>query len=502
MTDTLWILIFMQMMMGGFDTVYHHEGTQRLAWRPGQATELRLHGVRNLAYALMFTALGWSEPHGAWAIALIVLLTGELFITLWDFVEEDRSRHLPATERVTHTLLTLNYGSILALLLPLLASWATMPTAILRAYHGVMSWFCLIAAVGVVISGLRDLAAARRCPHLVPADAATLAAPLMGRWRVLVTGGTGFIGSRLVDALGRCGHEVILLTRDQSKAAPLALTGRIRVITSLEEIAADERIDAVVNLAGEPVSDSPWTRAKRLRIVQSRLGVTYNLLRLIRRLEHKPGVFVSGSAIGIYGLRGEEALREGDPGTPCFSQRVCTSWERAALRGEALGVRTVLLRTGLVLDSSGGMLARMLTPFEFGLGGRFGNGRHWMSWIHRDDLVRLIIHCMTTSKLHGPVNGTAPEPVTNRSFTAALGRALHRPALVPIPGFPLRLVLGAFAEELLLSGQRVLPEAALDSGFAFLYPNIDSALEAITGRRPAKIRQTARLPFQKKPRHA
>jgi uncharacterized protein (TIGR01777 family) len=141
----------------------------------------------------------------------------------------------------------------------------------------------------------------------------------------------------------------------------------------------------------------------------------------------------------------------------------------------------VLLRTGLVLDHSGGMLARMLAPFEFGVGGRFGNGRHWMSWIHRDDLVRLIVHCIATPALRGPVNATAPEPVTNRAFAAALGRALGRPALVPIPAWPLRLALGEFAVELLLSGQRVYPEAAVNSGFRFRYPDLCGALAAITG---------------------
>lgn len=504
MTDVLWLLIFAQMMMGGFDTLYHHEATQRLAWRPGQAAELRLHGVRNLAYALLFMALGWTTPQGWWAWALIALMIGEMIVTLWDFVEEDRSRLLPASERVIHTLLTLNYGTILALLIPALWQQAGQPTALPPAWHGVMSWFCLIAAIGVVLSGLRDLAAAARCRRLVPPAAAPLAAALPAashaeRQHVLVTGGTGFVGSRLVEALAGAGHQITLLTRAPAKAAPLALHGRVRIIATLDEIAADEPIDAVVNLAGEPISDSPWTRAKRMRIVRSRLVMTHALVRLIARLDHKPAVLINGSAIGIYGLRRDEMLREGDGGTACFSRRVCVSWERAARRAQQHGTRVVLLRTGLVLDNSGGMLARMLTPFEFGLGGRFGDGRQWMSWIHRDDLVRMIIHCIARTDMHGPVNGTAPMPVTNRALTAAIGRALHRPALIPIPAAPLRALLGGFAEELLLSGQRVRPAAAMDHGFHFLYPDIDSAMAVITGRRmmaePQRHTALAQMPI-------
>jgi uncharacterized protein (TIGR01777 family) len=481
MTDIVWIAVFAQMLMGAFDTIYHHEGTERLAWRASQRTELILHGVRNLAYAVMFTTLGWFEPHGGWAWALLALLAGELLITLWDFVEEDRTRHLPATERVAHTLLTLNYGVILAMLVPWLVGLAGEPTALAGAFHGVMSWFCAIAAIGVVVSGLRDLAAAQRAVRLTEAEPAMLAARLPERQAVLVTGGTGFIGSRLVAALAAAGHKVTVLTRNPAKARALSAGGPVRCVTSLDAIPADARLDAIVNLAGEPISDTPWTTRKRLQIVRSRLATTYAVGRLIARLEQRPAVLVSGSAIGWYGLRGNEPLTEADDGTPCFSRRVCFSWERAARRAERHGVRTVLLRTGLVLDRSGGMLAKLLAPFEFALGGRFGDGQHWMSWIHRDDLVRLIIHAIATRSLAGPVNAVAPEPVTNADFTAALGRALARPALVPIPGWPLRMLLGAFAEELLLSGQRVLPTAALRSGFQFDYPAIDAALAQIVG---------------------
>jgi len=483
MTGILWTAIFIQVMMGGFDTLYHHEGTERLAWRPDQANELRLHGIRNLAYAVMFTALGWTMPLGAWSWALMALMVGELIITLWDFVEEDRTRALPASERITHTLLTLNYGIILALLAPLLLAWAGQPTLLGRAYHGWISWFCAAAALGVTVSGIRDLAAARRCPSLRPTPAALLADGLPSHQAVLITGGTGFVGQRLVAALAEAGHDVTVLTRKLGNADKLPRP--VRIVTTLSDIPSSTRFDAIVNLAGEPISDTPWTRAKRLKIIRSRRNATRAIVMLIARLEHKPEVLVSGSAIGWYGLRGDQRLTETNLGDPCFSRTVCVAWEREAMRAQLHGVRTALLRTGLVLDSAGGMLARLLTPFEFGLGGRFGSGAHWMSWIHRDDLVRLIVHCMATPMLQGPVNATAPEPVTNRDFTAALGKALHRPALLPIPAWPLRLALGAFADELLLSGQRVYPQAATDSGFCFNYPTIDAAFGAIVGAAPA-----------------
>ncbi|MEM7780370.1 MAG: TIGR01777 family oxidoreductase [Pseudomonadota bacterium] len=481
MTDLLWFFILAQIAMGAFDTIYHHEGTERLAWRPSQRLELTLHGVRNLAYAVIFLALGLSEPQGGWAIALIALLLAELIITLWDFIEEDRTRLLPASERVTHTLLALNYGVVLAMLIPWLIGLASQPTALEPVSYGVISWICVLTALALIVFGLRDLAAARRTDRLSERNAAELAAVLPPRQSVLVTGGTGFVGSRLVAALLGAGHEVTVLTRNASKAKPLAALGPMRIVESLDEIGSDARIDTIVNLAGEPISDTPWTKAKRMKIVRSRLAATYGVVRLIRRLEQRPKVLISGSAIGWYGLRGEEPLTEDASGTPCFSRRVCALWEDAAMRAEELGMRVVRLRIGLVLDRSGGMLARMLMPFEFGLGGRCGDGKHWMSWIHRDDLVRLICHAIAHHELAGPVNATAPMPVTNERFTKALGKALGRPAVLPVPAAPLRLALGDFAHELLLSGQRVLPDAAMRSAFIFEYATIDAALGQITG---------------------
>ena len=483
MTDLVWTLVVVQVALGGFDTFYHHEFTERLAWRPSQARELRLHGVRNLAYAAVFLVLGWTQPTGAAATALIVLLAAELFVTLWDFVEEDRTRKLPASERITHTLLTLNYGVVLALLVPLLARWAAEPTGVTNAHHGVWSWLCAIAAAGVTVSGLRDFAAAARAPRIESGDPAPLAAALTERRSVLVTGATGLIGSRLVAALVGAGHEVTVLTRSRASAAHLPAP--IRIVTALRQLPDDAHFDAIVNLAGEPLADGIWTARKRRRILRSRLRVTREVVRLIDRLQSRPAVLVTGSAIGWYGLREDEVLDEHAEGRACFSRQLCDRWERAALPVESLGIRVVRLRIGLVLAAEGGMLSRMLMPFEFGLGGPFGAGRHWMSWIHLDDVVRLICHAIASPSLQGAVNGTAPEPVRNRAFAQALGRALRRPALLPVPAAPLRLVLRDFADELLLSGQRVVPAAALRDGFLFEHPDLDGALRAIVGGRPA-----------------
>jgi uncharacterized protein (TIGR01777 family) len=474
-SSLLWTLIAIQIGMGAFDTVYHHEMTERLAWRPSQRHELQLHSLRNMLYAPLFLTLGWSEVHGFWAMIVIAVLVVEVFVTLMDFVEEDISRKLPASERINHTLLALNYGAILVLLLPVLIEWAGQPTAIKSAFYGFWSIIAVVAAVGVGFGGVRDLAASRRLARLGNAPASIK--DLSGPRTILVTGATGFIGSRLVASLTDAGHQVIALVRNPAKAEILAPP--ITLLTSLDQLPADAKIDAIVNLAGEPIGNGLWTDAKRRKILDSRIGMTDDVVRLIARLERRPAVLVNGSAIGWYGLWQDQPLTESAKAHACFSHELCAAWERAASGAVEYGVRVVYLRIGLVIGTEGGLLTRMLTPFEFGLGGPIGSGRQWMSWIERDDLVRLIAHALAKPELSGPINATAPIPVTNRKFTEELGRRLQRPAVLRIPAGLLHHIAGDFADELLLGGQRVIPNKALSSGFVFRHETLRSAFEAI-----------------------
>jgi uncharacterized protein (TIGR01777 family) len=483
MTSFLWTLIAIQIVMGVFDTFYHHELTERLAWRPSQRYELQLHALRNMLYAFLFLVLGWLEVHGIFAMLVIAILVAEIVITLMDFVEEDMSRKLPASERINHTLLAINYGAILVLLLPVLIGWAILPTGIKSAYTGFLSIAAAASAVGAALCGVRDFLASKRLARMTSTPAQDIAKrnclveKLSGRQTVLVTGATGFIGSRLVASLTGAGHQVIALVRNPAKADGLSLP--ITLITSLDQIPADSRIDTIVNLAGEPIGNGLWTEAKRRKILESRINMTGDVVRLIARLDRKPAVLVSGSAIGWYGLWQDQVLTESAKSHACFSHELCDAWENAARPANEQGVRVACLRIGLVLGTEGGFITRMLTPFEFGLGGPLGSGKQWMSWIERDDLVRLIAHVIATDGIAGPVNATAPIPVTNLKFTEELGRRLHRPAVFRIPDVLLRRVGGDFANELLLGGQRVLPNKALSNGFVFRHETLRSAFEAI-----------------------
>ena len=479
MSPLLWTLVAFQLVMGLFDVIYHHELTERLAWRPSAGKELKLHAARNAFYAVLFAIFACVQPQGLFAWALLIVLVAEIGITLADFVEEDISRKLPPTERVLHTLLAINYGGILALIAPVILSWTALPNGFATANYGWGSWILLGSAFGVAVFAVRDLFTSARANRFVAPPAVNVNEFLSRPHNVLITGGTGFIGTELVRALAKGGHSVTVLTRSVSRAGHL--TAPVRIVTSLEQIASTETFDAIIDLAGEPVAGGLWTHWRRFNVIASRRRTLRSIDALARRLNSKPRVLIKASAIGIYGLRNDARLGEtavlGD--RQLFSVRSCLNCEEAAAKaGSSLGVRTVSLRIGLVLGRDGGLLGRLLPVFDLGLGGRLGSGQQWMSWISIDDMVRVIAFAVATPQLEGPLNATAPEPVRNAAFVMALGKALNRPVVFPVPGRPLELALQDFAREIILGGQRVVPEKLTRAGFSFLHPSLELALKS------------------------
>jgi uncharacterized protein (TIGR01777 family) len=301
--------------------------------------------------------------------------------------------------------------------------------------------------------------------------------------RIAITGASGFVGRALAARLEQSGHAVVRLVRGPAHAPGCV---RWQPDTGELDVRALGTVDAVVHLAGENVAGGRWTAARRAAIAASRGPATQLLARSLARLPVPPTTLVSASATGIYGDRGDECLDERSPPGHGFLAEVAKAWEAGTQPAATAGIRVVHLRIGMVLDQSGGALARMRLPFRLGLGGRLGSGRQWLSWIHRDDLVAAIAFALATASLRGPVLAVAPEPVTNREFTRALGRALHRPAFLPVPAFALRLLLGAMADELLLASQRAVPRALAAAGFRFDHPNLPDALATALAPAPRK----------------
>jgi len=306
--------------------------------------------------------------------------------------------------------------------------------------------------------------------------------------RVFVTGGTGLIGTRLVRRLRERG-EVLVLTR-RPPAAHARFGETVEVVEGDPMQAgpwmdAVERCDAVINLAGENVFARRWRSKFKQLLRDSRLRGTENVVRALaknpRRPDGEPKILVNASAIGYYGPHGDEELSEESPPGSDFLALLCVDWEKAALQARRDGVRVALVRVGIVLDREGGALAKMLTPFKLFVGGKVGSGRQWMSWIHHADMVGLFLLALDDSRANGPLNGTAPNPVTNKVFTKALGRALHRPTILPAPRLALRVVLGEVAN-VIATGQRVLPQVPLKLGYAFQFPSIDAALADIVAK--------------------
>jgi uncharacterized protein (TIGR01777 family) len=292
--------------------------------------------------------------------------------------------------------------------------------------------------------------------------------------QVLVTGGTGFLGRPIVAALVAAGHAVVTVTRDPAHAE-----GEVVGWDSI--VAAVGASDAVVHLAGEPIAAGRWTPERKARIRASRVETTRQVVDALAAAEPGRTVLVSGSAVGYYGPRGDEVLDETAPAGSDFLAEVCRAWEAEAERAESLGVRVVRLRLGVVLARDGGALGRMVPPFRAFVGGPIGTGRQWMSWIHGDDVTGLVLAALADDRWRGAVNATAPAPVRNAEFAAALGATLARPAVLPTPAFALRMALGEMAE-MLLTGQRVVPAAATALGFRWRYPDLVSALRASVRR--------------------
>lgn len=300
------------------------------------------------------------------------------------------------------------------------------------------------------------------------------------RQQVLITGGSGFIGHALCARLASEGHHITVLTRNRQRARQ-RITPSVELIESLDELASQARFHTLINLAGEPIAERRWTDRRKAECYRSRIDTTNALLAFFKKQQSAPLVLVNGSAIGYYGPHNDELLDESGHGVPSFSHMLCRDWEAAADRFAALGCRVCKIRTGIVLGPGGGALASMLPAFRWGLGGPIGSGQQWMSWIHREDLLRLICHCINHETLQGAINGTAPNPVRNNEFSQCLGRVLSRPARLRVPALMMRLVFGEMADELLLSGQQVVPACALESGFEFLFPELPLALQDIFG---------------------
>jgi uncharacterized protein (TIGR01777 family) len=299
--------------------------------------------------------------------------------------------------------------------------------------------------------------------------------------KIIVTGASGLVGSALVPALMAAGHQVTALVRRVSKHKPQAGVTEVDWNPAAGQLDAARLVghDAAVHLAGEPIAAGRWTDAKKQRIRASRVESTRLLADTLARLQTRPRALVCASAIGYYGTRGAEVLTEESAPGNDFLAEVCRAWEGAAAPARAAGIRTVHLRFGIVLSKAGGALAQMLTPFQLGIGGPIGNGRHYMSWLALDDAVGMIEHALTDENLSGPVNAVAPQPVTNSEFAKTMGRVLGRPALLPMPAFALRFALGEMADALLLSSARVAPARLQAAGYQFKYPQLEGALRHV-----------------------
>jgi uncharacterized protein (TIGR01777 family) len=435
----------------------------------------------------LFIGLSAWQWHGLWAVLLMMIFSVEILLTLWDFVIEDRTRLLPATERVTHTILAINGGAFIALLALMVPDWFVQPTELQWESQGWLSVFLVLCGIGVGLSGLRDGFAAHSLGKITKNEVKKMPLHFSDACdSVLVTGATGFIGQLLVNRLIADGQRVTLLTRSAKKAAWM-FNGKVNCIESMDELSSNYPIDTIVNLAGARILGWRWSESRKAELLNSRVDLTQKIVAWIATAEQKPKLLLSASAIGYYGIQAlgdNTELTEDAPTQNIFMAKLCHDWEMAAQSAEQYGVKVVRMRFGLVLGY-GGALAMLLLPIKLFLGGKLASGKQWLSWIHVDDLLAAIAHIWrlqgfdeTKASVKPVYNFTAPEALPQLDFSKVAAKVLRRPCFFPTPGWPMRLMLGEQAD-LLLEGQRVVPANLLESGFTFTYPDAESALRSL-----------------------
>lgn len=297
--------------------------------------------------------------------------------------------------------------------------------------------------------------------------------------KIAIAGGTGFVGKALVKELVKHNHDVVILTRK----SPNKDTGRIQYVQWLNDnsnpIQYLQEIDFFINLAGESINSGRWSESRKEKILKSRIHAVHELLKIMEQLDMKPKAFINASAIGVYGTSETDIYTEEDNGAGTdFLSDTVKKWENAASKATTLGIRTVFCRFGIILDKNEGALPKMVTPYKMYIGGNIGNGHQWMSWIHIEDVIKALLFTMKQEHLNGPINFTAPMPVTMREFGPTLATVLHRPHWLPVPGLALRVLLGEMST-LVLKGQHVLPKKLMENGFEFQYPQLNTALKNI-----------------------
>jgi hypothetical protein len=481
--NTVFPLLILQGLLGAFDNLWRQELKARLPYKRSAIGELSLRTARDLIYACLFVAMAWFTWNGAWAGLVAACIAIEIAITIADFLVEDKTRRLPGLERALHTILAINFGGLVAFLLPELIRWYAQPTAIGTTQHGGWSWLMTIFASGALAWAIWHGVAVVRLARPARWQRAPMRVGFNKTGRtVLITGATGFIGRHLCERLLGNGERLIVQSRDPDKAWDL-FGPYARSVRSLDEIEDAEQISAIINLAGAPIIGGLWTARRKRLLVRSRLQPTVDAVKLIARLRRKPELLISRSAVGYYGIGLDPKAEDSPPGRG-FQSSLCQLWEHAAQQARRYGTRVCLLRTGVVLGHDGGALPRLLAPYRLGLATRFGDGKQWLSWIHIDDLVELVQHIIAHSAIEGPVNATAPGLVTQEQFMRVAGRECGARIRLTIPRKILRALLGELAE-LFVDGQRVYPRKAIAHEFRFQHQTLVSAVRALALKRAA-----------------